>query len=225
MAEPLTYLTAFLLGFLGSVHCIGMCGGIVGALSMNSPQRIGRPHYNPWMLHLSYHLGRILTYGILGLIAGLAGLWLASSHDTAGLVLRSLSGILLILMALYILGATQSLTWLERTGSGIWKRIQPLSKGLIPVQYPKQGILLGLIWGFLPCGLVYSTLSWALVSASSVKSAALMMAFGLGNLPALLSLSAFTQQLTRFKQHAVVKFLIGFFIFVFGLWTLISPWV
>lgn len=219
MTEPLTYLTAFLLGFLGSVHCMGMCGGIVGALSLNTQKS------NQWSIQLSYHLGRISTYGLLGLLAGVAGLWLSSSHDQAGIVLRSLSGALLILMGIYILGATQSLSWLEKLGGKLWKRIQPLGKGLFPVQNARQGALLGLIWGFLPCGLIYSTLSWALVSASPIKSATLMIAFGLGNLPALLSFAAFTQQLNQFKQVPIVKFSLGVLILIFGVWTLISPWV
>lgn len=219
MTEPLTYLTAFLLGFLGSVHCMGMCGGIVGALSLNTGKQ------NQWRIQLSYHLGRITTYGLLGLIAGMAGLWLSSSHDYAGLILRSLSGLLLILMGLYIFGATQSLAWLEKIGGHLWKRIQPMGKGLFPIQKARHGVILGLIWGFLPCGLIYSTLSWALVSASPLKSASLMVAFGLGNLPALLSFSAFTQQLNQFKQLPVVKFSLGLLILVFGAWTLISPWV
>ena len=172
MAEPLSYITAFLLGFLGSVHCMGMCGGIVGALSLNTDKQ------NLWPIQLSYHLGRITTYGLLGLIAGIIGLWLASSHDTAGLVLRGISGLLLILMGIYIFGATQSLSWLEKLGGKLWQKIQPLGKGLFPVRHAKHGVLLGLIWGFLPCGLVYSTLGWALVSASPMKSATLMMAFG-----------------------------------------------
>jgi len=219
MTEPLTYLTAFLLGFLGSIHCMGMCGGIVGALSLNTRRQ------NMWPVQLSYHLGRISTYGLLGLIAGTLGLWLAASHDQAGLVLRSISGILLILMGIYIFGATHSLAWLEKLGGNLWRRIQPLSKGLFPIEAPRKGFVLGLIWGFLPCGLVYSTLSWALVSASPVKSATLMMAFGLGNLPALLSFSAFTQHLNHFKQHRLVKWLLGGLILGYGIWITAAPWV
>lgn len=105
MNEPLTYLTAWLLGFMGSIHCMGMCGGIVGALSMNGPKP---------MLQLGYHIGRISTYGLLGLIAGFAGLWLADSHDYWGTILRVTSGVLLVLMGLYLLGQTHVLTWLER---------------------------------------------------------------------------------------------------------------
>ena len=214
MNEPLTYLTAYLLGLIGSVHCMGMCGGIVGALSMNTQ------HQGYARLQLAYHLGRIITYGALGFVAGLVGLWLSSSHQYVGVVLRSLSGILLILMGAYLFGASQALNWLERLGGHLWKRVQPLSKNLIPIKQAKHAIVLGLIWGLLPCGLVYSTLSWALVSADPLKSASLMMVFGLGNLPALLSFGLFAKQLTRFKQSSTIRGILALCIIAFGGWTL-----
>jgi sulfite exporter TauE/SafE len=230
MNEPLSLLTAFLLGFMGSIHCMGMCGGIVGALSISSKSKgsssqiLPKP-INPTVLQLSYHVGRITTYGILGLIAGFAGLWLSSTHTITGLVLRSLSGFMLILMGIYLFGLTQSLSWLERAGSGIWKRMQPMTKGLLPVSKLSQGLKLGIIWGFLPCGLVYSTLSWAVVSADPAQSATLMVFFGLGNLPALLTLSIFTEKLNHFKQHLAVRSLMALGIIGFGVWTLVAPWV
>ena len=218
MIEPLSYLTAFLLGLFGSIHCMGMCGGIVGALSVNTQ------HPRPFTLQLSYHLGRITTYGFIGLLAGVIGLWLASSHELAGAVLRSISGVILILMGLYVLGSSQSLVWLEKGGSKLWRYVQPLSKHVLPVRSVKQALGLGLIWGLLPCGLVYSTLSWALVSANPLHSATLMMAFGLGNIPALLSFAVFTSQLNHFKRHWLVKLALGGTIIIFGIWTIVAPW-
>ena len=218
MIEPLSYLTAFLLGLFGSIHCMGMCGGIVGALSVNTQ------HAKPMALQLSYHLGRITTYGVIGLIAGFLGLWLSTSHALAGEILRSLSGAILILMGLYVLGSTNTLLWLEKGGSKLWRYVQPLSKYVLPVRSVKQALGLGLIWGLLPCGLVYSTLSWALVSANPLHSATLMMAFGLGNIPALLSFAAFTSQLNHFKRHWLVKLVLGGTIIIFGIWTIVAPW-
>ncbi len=216
MNEPLSLLTAWLLGFLGSVHCMGMCGGIVGALTLNTHNK------NSHWIQLSYHLGRISTYATLGLVAGLLGLWLASTHSLAGQILRILSGALLVLMGLYVFGATHSLTWLEKAGGVFWKKVQPLSKRLFPITSPKQGFLLGAIWGLLPCGLIYSTLSWALVSADPLHSASLMAMFGLGNLPALLSFAAFAQQLNRFRQALWVRLLLAALITSFGIWTIFA---
>ncbi len=218
MNEPLSLLSAWLLGFLGSVHCMGMCGGIVGALSLGAK--------GPSMsIHLSYHLGRILTYASLGFTAGLLGLWLASSHAYVGQVLRVFSGVILVLMGGYILGRTHLLMWFENQGHFIWKRIQPLTKNLLPVKSPQHGLLLGLIWGLLPCGLIYSTLSWSLVAASPIHSAGLMAMFGLGNLPALLSFATFAQQLNRLKQTPWVRMLAASLIIAFGLWTILASLV
>ena len=197
---------------------MGMCGGIVGALSLNT-QGKSMP------IHLSYHLGRITTYAALGFIAGLLGLWLASSHAYVGQVLRMLSGVMLILMGGYVLGSTHLLLWFEKRGSFLWKKVQPLSKKLMPVKSPKQGLLLGLVWGLLPCGLIYSTLSWAMVAASPWHSAGLMAMFGLGNLPALLSFSAFAQQLNKFKQTLWVRRLLAGLIIAFGGWTIVATLV
>lgn len=222
MNEPLTLLTAFLLGFFGSVHCMGMCGGIVGALSFSTDK--SSSSFKKTAIQLSYHLGRISTYGLLGLIAGLFGLWLAGSHEWMGIILRSIAGILLMLMGMYILGVQQSLVWLEKLGKGLWQKVQPLSKSLLPVSRPSQAFPFGLIWGLLPCGLLYSTLSWALVAADPLQSALLMMAFGLGNLPALLSFAAFTSQLTRLKQNPWVTTTMGLLIIGFGVWTVVASY-
>ena len=218
MNEPLSFISAWLLGFLGSVHCMGMCGGIVGALSLNT----NGPKLS---IHLSYHLGRISTYAALGFVAGLLGLWLSSSHTYMGVVLRIASGVMLILMGGYILGSTHLLLWFEKRGSYAWSRVQPLSKKLLPVKSPKHGFLLGLIWGMLPCGLIYSTLSWSLVAANPLHSAGLMAMFGLGNLPALLSFSAFTQQLNQLKQTPWIRTLAAILIITFGLWTITATLV
>ncbi|NVK39456.1 MAG: sulfite exporter TauE/SafE family protein [Gammaproteobacteria bacterium] len=218
MIEPLSYLTAFLLGLFGSIHCMGMCGGIVGALALNTQ------HPRPFSLQLGYHLGRITTYGLIGLLAGFIGLWLASTHEWAGLIMRTLSGVLLVLMGLYVLGTTSALIWLEKIGAYLWKWVQPFSKHVLPTRTFGQSVTLGLIWGLLPCGLVYSTLSWALVSANPIQSSTLMMVFGLGNLPALLSLAAFTTQLNQFKRHWLVRMILAGCIIAFGLWTAIAPW-
>ncbi len=215
MNEPLSFLSAWLLGFLGSVHCMGMCGGIVGALSLNTPGK-------NLAVHLSYHLGRITTYAGLGFVAGFVGLWLASSHAYMGQLLRFLSGVMLILMGGYVLGSTQLLLWLEKRGGYIWSKVQPLTRNLLPVKSVKQGVLLGLVWGLLPCGLIYSTLSWSLVAADPWHSAGLMAMFGLGNLPALLSFSAFAQQLNRIKQTLWVRRLMAFLIIIFGIWTIVA---
>ena len=216
MNEPLTLFTAFILGFFGSAHCLGMCGGIVGALSFNNQGK------NPLVVHLGYQLGRISTYGILGLVVGFIGLWASEAHDQVGLALRWASGLMLILMGFYLAGVTASLKWIEQHGQSIWKHIQPLSKGLLPVTHAHKGYLLGMIWGLLPCGLIYSTLTWAMVSASPVKSGLLMIFFGLGNLPALLSASFFSHKINKLRELTQLRYVLGLLIALFGVWTIFA---
>lgn len=217
MNEPLSLLTAWLLGFIGSIHCMGMCGGIVGALTLNNQSK------HPVITQLAYHAGRISTYGLLGLTVGFLGFWLADLHHSLANTMRVISGGMLILMGLYVSGATQALNWLEKGGSVAWKYIQPISKTFLPVRNLPQAMGLGMVWGLLPCGLVYSTLTWSLVAADPVQSASMMMMFGLGNLPALLSFGLFAQTLTKLKKQPLVRLSLGALIILFGIWTLAGP--
>jgi hypothetical protein len=217
MIEPFQWLTAWLLGLMGSVHCIGMCGGIVSALSINTA-----PH-QAIRCQLAYQSGRIITYSLLGFIAGSLGAVVAEAHHHLQLFLRSLSGILMILMGFYLMGQTQSLLWLERIGSPIWKTLQPIGKTWIPIKKATHAFPLGMLWGFLPCGLIYSTLSWALASANPSHSALLMLFFGLGNFPILLILGLGTHSIHKWLQTILLKRVLGWLIIIFGLWTLWLP--
>lgn len=218
MNEPLSLLTAFFLGFMGSTHCLGMCGGIISLLSMNNPNHTGLRN------QLAYQFGRITTYSLLGLLVGGLGLMASDTHQQAVLILRTLSATLLILMGVYLMGLTGALVWLERFGGQLWLHLQPLSKHIIPITNLKRATVLGLLWGFLPCGLIYTTLAWAATSASPTQGAAVMMCFGLGNLPALLSAGLFAKQVAAFRQHLLVKYGFGLSIVALGIWTLMTIW-
>jgi uncharacterized protein len=212
MIEHLSLLSAFLLGFFGSTHCLGMCGGIVSSLNLNK--------HNSLLLNLCYHTGRITTYSLLGILFGLLGAGL-SNIGALILPLRLLAGIMLILMGFYLMGKTIGLIWLEKAGSQLWRFISPLGSRFIPVKNPLQGLVLGMIWGFLPCGLVYSTLTLAL-STTSVSGAGLtMLFFGLGTLPLLLSLSLLQAQALKLKQNKTLRLGAGITITLFGAWSIL----
>ena len=174
--------SALVLGLLGSGHCLGMCGGLMGALTLAIPaEQRGRR----LRLLLGYNLGRILSYAAAGLLLGLAGWALANSPAVTAM--RVAAALLLIAMGLYLGGWWSGLTYIERAGRGLWRRVQPLAGRLLPVSSLPRALLLGALWGWLPCGLVYSTLLWAASQGNAGHSALLMLAFGLGTWPVLLA--------------------------------------
>jgi hypothetical protein len=214
-----SYLALFIVGLLGAGHCAGMCGGIVGALSLQSPQGGGVSV----AVHLAYNLGRIASYVAAGLIAGAlgqaAGDLMALQH---GLYL--FASLMLVALGLYLLGMTRSLAWLERGGQGVWKRIQPFTARFLPVRGIRQALPLGLLWGWLPCGLVYSALTTALAAGSAGKGALLMFAFGLGTLPNLLLAGLLLARFRRFAQAQATRVVSGLLVLGYGLYGLINFW-
>lgn len=219
VAELLPLLvSALVLGLLGGGHCIGMCGGLMGALTMAIPAE-QRPRR--LQLLLAYNLGRIASYGLAGLLLGTAG-WALASGPVAT-VLRALAGLLLIAMGLYLAGWWGGLTRIEGAGRLLWRHIEPLARRLLPVRDARRALLLGGLWGWLPCGLVYSTLLWAASQGDALDSALLMLAFGLGTLPVLLATGLAAERLTALLRRRGVRIAGGMLVILFGLWTLPGP--
>ena len=210
-----TLSAAFLLGLFSSAHCVGMCGGIMAALSMAVPAQA--KSRRGWIL-LSYNLGRIASYSFMGLLVGLFAAQLAAWG--AAVWLRWLAGLLLIAMGLDLANWWRGLTYLEAGGRYLWAYLQPLGKALMPVDSAAKALALGLIWGWLPCGLVYSALAYAMAQGQGGAAALAMLAFGLGTLPAVLATGLVAQQLGRWLQRPQVRWPLALAIVVFGLWTL-----
>ena len=209
----LSLMSAFLVGLLGGGHCVGMCGGIVGAVSMHLPQSKSKV---PFLL--AYNAGRILSYTLAGAIAGLVG---ASSFFLAHVlpiqhVLYGISSLMLIALGLYLAGIWHGVTYLESAGKIIWKTLQPYSKRYIPVQSFKQAFLLGSLWGWLPCGLVYSVLIAAIATGNAMNGGLLMLTFGLGTLPTLLTIGMAAVRLKVVLQNTWVRRTSGLLVLGFG---------
>jgi sulfite exporter TauE/SafE len=218
MSELLPLLvSALILGLLGGGHCLGMCGGLMGALTLAIPaEQRGRR----LRLLLAYNLGRILSYALAGLLLGMAGWALGNSPLALGL--RILAGLLLICMGLYLAGWWSGLTRIEGIGRLLWRHIQPQASRLLPVRSLPQALLLGALWGWLPCGLVYSTLLWAASQGNALDSALLMLAFGLGTWPVLLASGLLAERLNALLRRRV-RIAGGLLVILFGLWTLPGP--
>jgi sulfite exporter TauE/SafE len=210
--------SALVLGLLGGGHCLGMCGGLMGALTLAiPPEQRGRR----LRLLLAYNLGRILSYASAGLLLGLAGWAVASSP--AALALRVVAALLLIAMGLYLAGWWSGLTRIEALGRGLWRHIQPLASRLLPVSSLPRALLLGALWGWLPCGLVYSTLLWAASQGNAGYSAALMLAFGLGTWPVLLATGLAAERVNALLRRRSVRVAGGVLVMLFGIWTMPGP--
>lgn len=210
--------SALILGLLGGGHCLGMCGGLMGALTIAiPPEQRGRR----LRLLLAYNLGRILSYACAGLLLGLAGWAVASSPAALGL--RVVAALLLIAMGLYLAGWWSGLTRIEALGRGLWRHIQPIASRLLPVSSLPRALLLGALWGWLPCGLVYSTLLWAASQGNAGYSAALMLAFGVGTWPVLLATGLAAERVNILLKRRSVRVAGGMLVMLFGIWTMPGP--
>ncbi|WP_122864490.1 sulfite exporter TauE/SafE family protein [Pseudomonas viridiflava] len=214
---PLLF-SALVLGLLGGGHCLGMCGGLMGALTLAIPreQRARR-----MQLLMAYNLGRIVSYAIAGFFSGLVG-W-AVANSTGATTLRVVAALLLIAMGLYLAGWWSGLTRIERLGRGLWRYLQPFATRLLPISSIPRALLLGALWGWLPCGLVYSTLLWAASQGNAIDSALLMLAFGLGTWPVLLATGLAAERTTALLRRRSVRTAGGMLVILFGLWTLPGP--
>jgi hypothetical protein len=173
-----------LLGLAGGLHCIGMCGGIVGAFS----SQVVLPRGRLQRMQIAFNAGRISSYAAAGAVAGLvgAGAYAAAARPAQSAV-YILSGVLVVLVGVHVAGWRGPLALLERAGRPLWRHVQPLAARALPARSLPQAYAAGLAWGFLPCGLVYAALAAAAASGSAVLGAAAMLAYGLGTLPWLLA--------------------------------------
>ncbi|NOQ69487.1 MAG: sulfite exporter TauE/SafE family protein [Gammaproteobacteria bacterium] len=213
----LTLAAAFMIGLLGSTHCIGMCGGIVGALTMGLPQATRQSSLKLLPYLLTYNIGRLFSYSLAALIVGLlrgsvSGFFQIGDFPVGGIV----GGIFMVALGIYIAGWLQTMAPLERLGGHFWRLIEPVGRRFMPVKSPVQALGLGFFWGWLPCGLVYSTLALAATSGDAVQSALLMMAFGAGTLPMLLAMGGFAEKLQYFTRHKWTRYIAGILLIAFG---------
>lgn len=213
--DSLTFGTAILLGLLGATHCIGMCGGLAASISLGH----NRQAQGTWLI-LAYNLGRIASYMAAGAVIGLAGHTLNSGMGA--LLLRTLAGLLLVAMGLYVAQLWLGLTRIERAGGLLWRFLRPLASRLLPANSAPRALSLGLVWGWLPCGLVYSTLLWSSAAGNWLHSAWLMAGFGIGTLPAMVTTGLMAQQVRQLLQRKDVRYGAGMLIILFGLLTI--PW-
>lgn len=216
-----SYITAFLLGLFSTMHCIAMCGSVIGALTLSLPAEVRESQRSMLPFVLNYNIGRILSYGLAGLIVGLLSAPLAEVNGH--MVLRYLSVIVMIAMGLYLAGWFPKFAYMERMGAPIWRWLQPIGHKLLPVRSLSQAFMLGAIWGWLPCGLVYAALAVAATVGEPVKASLVMISFGLGTLPAVLGAGLFTGMLASLARAKHMRQAAGVLIIAMAITTIFLP--
>lgn len=216
-------LSALLMGFVGSTHCVAMCGGVVTALSGGLVQLGRKPSdvEGHAAIALVYNAGRILSYSLAGAMAGGLGALLATIPllHSAELGLRLCAGLLMLGLGLYLAGGWARFASIERLGLPLWRGIEPVARRFLPARSLRGAFVLGGLWGFMPCGLVYTALALSLGNTSAFGGAMTMAAFGLGTLPALLTLGVFASRFVGVgvTRVAWVRRLAGAVVIAFGL--------
>ncbi|MCF7521391.1 sulfite exporter TauE/SafE family protein [Neisseria sp. ZJ106] len=217
MDGSIQFFTLFLLGFFGGGHCVGMCGGLSSAFALQLP-----PHLNRFGLIVLLNSGRIASYVAIGCMVGLIGQFGMALDETRWLQngLYLAANVLLLLLGLYLAGLSAVATKIEALGKPVWKRLNPLLNKLLPIRSAKACFAVGMLWGWLPCGLVYSASLYALGSGSAAKGGMTMLAFALGTLPNLLAMGWFATQLKNLLQKRSVRLCAGLLVAAWAAWRL-----
>ena len=212
------FLAAFSMGLFGSPHCLGMCGGIVTAFGL-SMQHVSDSKKNG--LILTYHLGRLISYSLLGLIASLVGVAIFQSIMSNSAP-RIVLGAVLVLIGLAMLGLPL-FNQLEKVGMRFWQSLAPIRKKVFPIDSFGKALFAGLLWGFLPCGLVYGALMMAIAGNNITTGAALVFVFGLGTMPMLIATQKTVGMLQSNIKHFRLRQINGVIMLLSGLAVIFIP--
>ncbi|MGR5400927.1 sulfite exporter TauE/SafE family protein [Vibrio harveyi] len=210
------FIGAFMIGLVGAGHCMGMCGGIASLLSMGAPNN--KPSSS---IPLFYNVGRLASYALIGAIVGgaISGLSELSGLTQSLAWLRFVAALFMILVALYIAKWWQGLLVIEKAGQHIWKFISPAGKRLLPLKHPMYAFPFGFIWGWLPCGLVYSALTWSAVSADALNGGLIMLSFGLGTLPSMLAIGYGASHFQKLQKSLIFRNISALILISYGMYT------
>lgn len=221
--HTISLTAAFIAGIAGSMHCFAMCGGMAGALGLRA--RTQARHARGALLQaFLYQSGRIGGYTLAGLLIGALGAAALQLVNLAQLavLLRVASGIFIALVGARLLLRWNPLAWLERWGARFWQALRPLTQAAAQKADMRHALALGFLWGWLPCGLVYSMLLFAGMSGSATTGGSIMLAFGLGTLPSMLTSSLLAAQLQRFMSQRWPKIVSGVLLMAFGAWLTLA---
>lgn len=217
--QKISLFLIFMTGLSGGFHCAGMCGGFISAFTFNIPNNSKK-----LQLILFLNIGRIFSYCLIGFILG--GLSKISTILENTQIFRNilflLSNIILFILGLYFSDISSFIVKIEKIGVPIWKRLNSLLNKLLPIDSIVKSFFFGMIWGWVPCGLVYSVSIYAFLSNNPFNGLLIMLCFGLGTLPNLLSMGYFTSILSDFMKKKVFRLFIGIFLMLFSAYNIIK---
>ena len=225
-------LSALLIGVWSAGHCLAMCGGLAIAAGQTNRQNLNNTAAQRGAELLAWQLGRVLSYGLMGLLVGAFGSFFLANAPLV--MIRDLAfiaaNLILIALGLHVAQVWSGIVQLERMGQVVWTFLSPLATATLVPQTPHRrnrgrqlinAIRAGAIWGWLPCGLVYSMLVTASVSGSAAQGALWMVAFGLGTIPALWLTALASHTAASIVSHPSVRRIAGGLIVIFGTWGLL----
>jgi len=217
------FVLPFAVGLVSALRCIGMCGGIIGALSFSLPVQTRRNWRRFSLFLLAYNTGRVATYAAAGAVFGWLGTALVEIGGQSWLHvgLRWLAAVVVVAIGLYIAGWFPRFSQIERLGEPIWRFLEPLGRHFLPVTSLKHAALYGAVWGWLPCGLVYTMLISTPAQGGPLTGALYMAAFGLGTLPVMFGTGFFAGRLSRFAGDRRLQAASGLAVVLLGLFTLV----
>jgi hypothetical protein len=219
--------TALVVGLLGGVHCVGMCGGVVATLTAGLPRERRRQLASQIPFQLAYNAGRVASYTLAGALMGALG---AVALDFLPLhlaqrILYAIAAAFMLALGLYLGGWWRGLTRVEQLGGLLWRRLEPLGRRFIPVRHWWQALAVGLVWGWLPCGLVYSVLIWSASAGGALQGGLLMLAFGVGTLPNLLGIGLLAGAAARLSEQRWLRQLAGLTVIGFAVYAFAQLWL
>lgn len=222
MDSTLTLTQIFFIGLASTLHCLGMCGGIVGALSLSLPDEVRSNRSRLFLFVSLMNIGRIVSYMAAGLVAGAFGLEIlkALGLDNAHQILKYVGVVFMVAIGFYLAGWFPQMARVEKIGQPVWKILQPVVRKMMPINSSGRALVYGMAWGWLPCGLVYVVLLSTITAGSAVQGASMMLAFGLGTLPTMISAGFMASWLRRFASSVQTRRIIGILIVIMAIASL-----
>lgn len=218
----LSIFNAFVVGLFSTIHCLGMCGGIIGTLTMSLPEQVRNNALRLFSYTAIFNFGRLVSYALAGAIAGGFGQTVMEiiRPRNAHLVLQIFATLTMVGIGIHLAGWLPRFNLIEKIGNPLWKRLEPIGHKLLPVQRPTQAFLFGLIWGWLPCGLVYAALIWSTSSGDSIHGALFMLAFGAGTLLPVMAAGMLTGWMVKLSHTPYIRPIVGSLIIILALLSL-----